>query len=62
MSREHSNAAIIQSSREELVDAWHRCSPWLTREKAAKVFDQWLELGYLDPVRTEAGDWEIRLK
>ena len=61
--RENGNPAAIQGlPRDELVDAWHRCSPWLTREKAAESFDKWLESGYLDPVKTDTGEWELRLK
>jgi len=58
----NASAVAIEASRDELVEAWHRCSPWLTREKAAKSLARWLELGCLDPVRTETGEWSFQLK
>jgi hypothetical protein len=52
----------VEPSSDEIVEAWHRCSPWLTRETAAKSLASWLKLGCLEPVRTETGEWSFHLK
>lgn len=49
-------------SRDELIAAWHRRCPSLTREEAAKDFDDWWRCGCLDVGRdVRTGAWQIVL-
>jgi hypothetical protein len=61
------NAAIclidaLQPTRDELITAWHKRCPTLTRLEAALSFDEWWEAGCLDIKRDEAtGEWRVLL-
>jgi hypothetical protein len=53
---------ILQPTRDELITAWHKRCPTLTRFEAALSFDEWWEAGCLDIRRDEAtGEWRVLL-
>ena len=54
---------ILKPSRDELITAWHKRCPTLTRAEAAMSFDEWWECGALDPKwDAERGEWKILLR
>jgi hypothetical protein len=53
---------VLQPSRDQLIDAWQRRCPTLTRLEAALSFDAWWEAGCLDVKQDEAtGEWRLLL-
>jgi hypothetical protein len=53
---------VLQPTRDELITAWHKRCPTLTRLEAALSFDEWWEAGCLD-VKWDAktGKWRVLL-
>ena len=50
-------------TRKQLLTAWHKHCPTLTRVEAALSFDEWWECGSLDPKwDAERGEWKILLR
>jgi hypothetical protein len=53
---------ILTPTREQLITAWHKRCPALTRLEAAMSFDEWWECGCLDIKRDEkTGEWRVLL-
>jgi hypothetical protein len=54
---------ILSPTRKQLIDAWHKRCPTLTRVEAAMWFDEWWECGALDPQWDEKKkEWKIVLR
>jgi hypothetical protein len=52
----------LKPSREQLIAAWHKRCPTLTRLEAALSFDEWWEAGCLDIKRDDkTGEWRVLL-
>ena len=53
---------ILSPTREQLITAWHKRCPTLTRLEAALSFDDWWDCGCLDVKRDGAtGEWRLLL-
>ena len=53
---------ILSPTRRQLITAWHKRNPALTRAEAAMSFDAWWESGCLDIKRDEkTGEWKVLL-
>jgi hypothetical protein len=55
-------AEILAPTRKQLIDAWHKRCPTLTRAEAAMSLDEWLDAGCLDIKRDQqTGEWKVLL-